>query len=182
MGQFAFRYGVPVAARRSSAASRWALRSATSTASSSRKIRLPPFIVTLGMWQIVLAANFLYSRNETIRSQDIEAQAPIAAAVRPADRGGGATLTLGVIAMVALVLALDYVLNHTAWGRHVYAIGDDPDAAELAGVQVKRTLISVYVARGADLRAGRLGADRPHRLGRPRPRGSSRTSRASPRW
>ena len=29
------------------------------------------------MWQIVLATNFLYSRNETIRSQDIEAQAPL---------------------------------------------------------------------------------------------------------
>jgi fructose transport system permease protein len=41
------------------------------------KVKLPPFIVTLGMWQIVLAANFLYSRNETIRSQDIEADAPL---------------------------------------------------------------------------------------------------------
>jgi fructose transport system permease protein len=38
---------------------------------------LPPFIVTLGMWQIVLAANFLYSANETIRSQDIAAEAPV---------------------------------------------------------------------------------------------------------
>ena len=38
-------------------------------------LRLPPFIVTLGMWQIVLAANFLYSANETIRSQDIAEQA-----------------------------------------------------------------------------------------------------------
>jgi fructose transport system permease protein len=40
-------------------------------------MKLPPFIVTLGMWQIVLAANFLYSANETIRSQDIEAEAPL---------------------------------------------------------------------------------------------------------
>ena len=41
------------------------------------RVKLPPFIVTLGMWQIVLATNFLYSANETIRSQDIEAQAPL---------------------------------------------------------------------------------------------------------
>ena len=40
-------------------------------------MKLPPFIVTLGTWQIVLAANFLYSANETIRSQDIEAEAPL---------------------------------------------------------------------------------------------------------
>ena len=56
--------------------------------------------------------------------------------------------TYGVIAMVLIVLILHYALNHTAWGRHVYAVGDDPDAAELSGVQVKRTLISVYVLGG----------------------------------
>ena len=40
------------------------------------KIKLPPFIVTLGTWQILLASNFIYSANETIRSQDIAATAP----------------------------------------------------------------------------------------------------------
>jgi fructose transport system permease protein len=47
-----------------------------------------------------------------------------------------------------LVLVLAYVLKHTAWGRHVYAVGDDPEAAELSGVDVKRTLISVYALAG----------------------------------
>jgi fructose transport system permease protein len=41
------------------------------------RMKLPPFIVTLGTWQIILASNFIYSANETIRSQDIEAQAPL---------------------------------------------------------------------------------------------------------
>ena len=41
-----------------------------------------------------------------------------------------------------------YILRHTAWGRHVYAVGDDPDAAELAGVQTKRVLIQVYALAG----------------------------------
>ena len=112
------------------------------------RVKLPPFIVTLGMWQIVLAANFLYSANETIRSQDIEAQAPILQLFGTSFRVGGAVFTLGAITMVVLVLVLNYVLNHTAWGRHVYAVGDDPDAAELTGVQVHRTLISVYVLAG----------------------------------
>jgi fructose transport system permease protein len=110
--------------------------------------KLPPFIVTLGMWQIVLAANFLYSRNETIRAQDIEANAPLLHFFGNQVRIGGAVFTFGVIVMVLLVLILHYVLTHTAWGRHVYAIGDDPDAAELAGVQVQKTLISVYVISG----------------------------------
>ena len=41
-----------------------------------------------------------------------------------------------------------YVLNHTAWGRHVYAVGDDPEAAKLSGVSIKRVLIAVYVLAG----------------------------------
>lgn len=111
-------------------------------------IRLPPFIVTLGMWQIVLASNFLYSRNETIRAQDIEVNAPILQFFGESIRFGGAVLTYGVIAMILLTIALTYVLNNTAWGRHVYAVGDDADAAQLAGVRVRRTLISVYVLSG----------------------------------
>jgi len=111
-------------------------------------MKLPPFIVTLGMWQIVLATNFLYSANETIRAQDIETSAPILQFFGENLRIGGAVFTYGVIAMVLLVALLWYVLNHTAWGRHVYAVGDDPDAAELAGVNVKRMLISVYTLSG----------------------------------
>ncbi len=53
-----------------------------------------------------------------------------------------------VFLMVALVALLAYVLRHTAWGRHVYAVGDDPEAAELAGVRTKRVLIQVYVLAG----------------------------------
>ncbi|MBB95126.1 MAG: ABC transporter permease [Rhodobacteraceae bacterium] len=112
------------------------------------KVKLPPFIVTLGMWQIVLAANYLYSANETIRSQDIEEQAPFLQFLGTTFDIGGARLTLGVVAMVVLVAALAYALRATAWGRHVYAVGDDPEAAELAGVSVHRTLMSVYMLVG----------------------------------
>ena len=56
--------------------------------------------------------------------------------------------TVGVVFMVLLVVLLAYILKHTAWGRHVYAVGDDPDAAELSGVNVKGTLISVYMISG----------------------------------
>lgn len=112
------------------------------------KVKLPPFIVTLGTWQIILASNFLYSANETIRSQDIEANAPLLQFFRNTVRIGGAVFTYGVFAMVILVALLWYVLNHTAFGRHIYAIGDDPDAAELSGVRVDRMLIAVYALSG----------------------------------
>jgi fructose transport system permease protein len=112
------------------------------------RIKLPPFIVTLGTWQAVLATNFLFSRNETIRSQDLESEAPLLQLFGLPLEAAGAALTLGTVAMVAVVLALHYVLEHTAWGRHVLAVGDDPAAAELAGVNVEGTLLSVYVLAG----------------------------------
>ena len=147
MGQFTFRYGLPpsiaipcglLAGTLLGAISGWLVA----------RVKLPPFIVTLGMWQIVLAANYIYSANETIRSQDIEADAPLLHFFGIKFKFAGATITLGVIFMILLVCVLAYVLKHTAWGRHVYAVGDDPEAAELAGVDVKKTLISVYAVVG----------------------------------
>lgn len=147
MGQFTFRYGLPV-----ELAVICGLLFGTALGYANgwlvAVMKLPPFIVTLGMWQIVLAANFLYSANETIRSQEIAEQAPLLQLMGAKFNVGGAVFTIGVIVMLALVLILAYVLRHTAWGRHVYAVGDDPEAAELSGVNVKGTLISVYALAG----------------------------------
>ncbi|GLS40229.1 ABC transporter permease [Mesorhizobium tianshanense] len=111
-------------------------------------MKLPPFIVTLGTWNIVMATNFIYSANETIRDADVDVQAPLLHLFGLNFKVGTAVLTLGVIAMVVLVLILWYVLNHTAWGRHVYAVGDDPEAAKLSGIQTRKVLISVYTLAG----------------------------------
>lgn len=166
MGQFTFRYGLPPSLAILCGFAVGAFCGWINGALVAY-MKLPPFIVTLGMWQIVLASNFLYSANETIRSQDIEAQAPILQFFGSNFRMGNAVFTYGVVAMVLLVAVLWYVLNHTAWGRHVYAIGDDPDAAELSGVRVNKMLISVYVlsglicALGGWLLIGRIGSVSP---------------------
>ncbi len=147
MGQLSFRYGVPPAI-----AVGLGLMLGTAIGAISgwlvSRVKLPPFIVTLGMWQIVLATNYLFSRNETIRSQDIAAEAPFFQILGTKLQYAGATFTLGVILMVLLVFLLAYALKNTSWGRHVYAVGDDPEAAELAGVNVHWTLMSGYMLAG----------------------------------
>jgi len=163
MGQFTFRYGLPAPV---SILCGFAVGGFIGYLNGFlvAKVKLPPFIVTLGMWQIVLATNFLYSRNETIRSQDIDAQAPLLKLFGWTVVG---SLTLGIVIMVVLVLVLNYILAQTAWGRHVYAIGDDPDAADLSGVQVQKMLISVYTISGLIcalagwVLIGRIGAVAP---------------------
>ena len=147
MGQFTFRYGLPPSVAIVCGLIVGTLIGAVNGWLVSR-VKLPPFIVTLGMWQIVLATNFLYSANETIRSQEIEANAPLLQLFGSKFSIGGAVFTVGVVFMLGLIFVLAYALRHTAWGRHVYAVGDDPEAAELSGVNVHRTLMSVYMLSG----------------------------------
>ncbi|EYD71359.1 ABC transporter permease [Limimaricola hongkongensis] len=147
MGQFTFRYGIPAPI-----AVLCGLTVGTACGFVNgwlvSVMRLPPFIVTLGSWQIFLATNYLYSANETIRAQEIEANAPILQLFGAKFEIGGAVFTVGVVFMIALIVVLGWVLRQTAWGRHVYAVGDDAEAAQLSGVNVKRTLISVYMLSG----------------------------------
>ncbi|MCZ4090458.1 MULTISPECIES: ABC transporter permease [Sinorhizobium] len=147
MGQFTFRYGLPPTLSVLCGLGIGALCGFINGTLVAR-MKLPPFIVTLGMWQIVLASNFLYSANETIRAQDISNNAPILQFFGQNFRIGNAVFTYGVVAMVLLVALLWYVLNRTAWGRYVYAVGDDPEAAKLAGVNVKGMLVTIYTLSG----------------------------------
>jgi fructose transport system permease protein len=50
--------------------------------------------------------------------------------------------------MLAMFLGLWYALSRTAWGKHVYAVGNDPEAARLSGIHVRRTIVSVYLVAG----------------------------------
>lgn len=131
------------------------------------RIKLPPFIVTLGTWNIFFALNLWYSKSQTIRSQDIEAAAPLLQWLGTAFEFLGARLTYGSLLMLGLFVLLWYALNWTAWGRHVYATGDDKDAAELAGIRTQRVLMSIYVVAGlicaiaAWLTIGRIGSVSP---------------------
>jgi fructose transport system permease protein len=129
--------------------------------------RLPPFIVTLGTWSIFFALNLWYSASETIRSQDVAKAAPLLQWLgRPVDVLG-ARFTYGSFFLLGLVALIWYVLNRTAYGRHLYAVGDDPDAARLSGIRTGRILFSVYVlagiisALGAWGLIGRIGSVSP---------------------
>ena len=113
MGQMSFRYGIPAPAA-------IAIGLALGTAMGAlngfliARLRLPPFIVTLGTWQILLASNFIYSANETIRSSDIQEQAPALQLWGASIEPGGVKILYAVFLMIALVSVMAYVLRHTA--------------------------------------------------------------------
>ena len=107
------------------------------------RIKLPPFIVTLGTLSIYFSLNSVVSRSETIRGVG---HAPIMTATgNNAFRIGGFSLTWGTIIMLLLFAIFFYSLGSTSWGKHVYATGDDVEAARLAGIRTDRVLLSVYL-------------------------------------
>ena len=61
---------------------------------------------------------------------------------------GDTRITYGSILMLVLFGVFAWVLKNTAWGKHVYAVGDDAEAARLAGVRKDRVLLSVYIVAG----------------------------------
>jgi fructose transport system permease protein len=130
-------------------------------------MRLPPFIVTLGTLSIFESLKLWYSKSESVRNVDIEANAPGLLFFGQGFNISGASVSYGGITLILLAALLWYVLNHTAWGRHVHAIGDDPDAALLSGINVNRTLVSVYTVAGlicgfaAWIAIGRVGSVSP---------------------
>lgn len=129
------------------------------------RMKLPPFIATLGTLSVFTALALLYSGGTTIRGK---AMSPLLTWTGEPIKIGGFVFTWGVLIMIALYLFFGFLLARTAWGRHVYAVGDDAEAARLAGISVNRVLLSVYVAAGlvfaitAWILIGRIDAASPN--------------------
>jgi fructose transport system permease protein len=106
-------------------------------------VRLPAFIVTLGTLNIAYALTHVYSNDETyfpLPSEHLYFGRTFTLA--------GAAVTYGVVLMLVLYAVAWFALTQTAWGRHVYAVGDDPEAARLTGIKTGRVLLSVYTVAG----------------------------------
>lgn len=109
------------------------------------KVNLPPFIVTLGTFNVFSALTLFYATGRTIMDKELE---PFFLYLGNPIPLGEFKITYGVLLVIVMYLILAFSLRYTGWGRHVYAVGDDIEAARLAGIQVKRVLMSVYVTAG----------------------------------
>ncbi len=131
------------------------------------RIGLPPFIVTLGTLSIVTAAVLIYTGGRSVPGARLP---DLLTWTGEVINIGGFRITTGVLMVAAMYLVVGFALGQTAWGRHVYAVGDDPDAARLAGIRVNRVLFSVYAVAGllyglaAWVLIGRAGAASPNAI------------------
>jgi ribose transport system permease protein len=102
---------------------------------------LEPFIVTLGMLALARGLVYAYSEGIPITPEASETFAQI-----------GQTTVLGIpvltLLWIAMVLIVAFLLRRTVWGRRVYAIGSNKEAARSSGIPVRATLWSVYILGG----------------------------------
>ena len=127
------------------------------------KVKLPPFIVTLGMLNIVFAITQLYSKSQTVT--DIPDGMLL---LGDTFKIGNSSIVYGAVLMVALYLITWIALRETAPGRHIYAVGNNPEATRLTGISTDRILLGVYLMAGvfygiaSMLSVARIGAGDPN--------------------
>ncbi|MCA2226477.1 ABC transporter permease [Nonomuraea aurantiaca] len=107
------------------------------------RISLPPFIVTLGMLNVVFALTHIYSEDQTVT--DLPSALTF---LGQTFRVGGTNVTYGSLLTILLFLLFAYLLGYTAWGRHVYALGNSQEVARLTGIRTQRLTVGVYTVAG----------------------------------
>lgn len=104
-------------------------------------LMLPPFIVTLGA--LTYLRGVAYSLTDA-KPVPIDGKSPLDFI----GNGSVAGIPSTVIIMIITYAVFWFILERTRFGRHVYAVGGNPEAARLGGVKVKRVLLRVYVISG----------------------------------
>ena len=103
-------------------------------------LQVHPFIITLGTMWMLRGIAFVASRAESILVP------PALTHVAKASLGLGATLSpVPLLAMLAVTLAGAVYLARTVMGRHIFAVGGNPEASRFAGLPVQRIRLGVFV-------------------------------------
>ncbi len=97
------------------------------------RVKLPPFIVTLGTLSIFTALALLYTKGRSVQGADMP---DLLTWTGKSFSIGDFRFTTGVLITLGLYVVVGFALSQTAWGRHVYAVGDDTEASRLAGIRV----------------------------------------------
>jgi fructose transport system permease protein len=108
------------------------------------RIKLPPFIVTLGTMNIAFALTQIYSSSQTVTDLP-EMLTYLGDPVML----GGTAVAKGALLMLAIYALVRFVLSNTAPGRHLYAVGNNKEAARLTGISTDRVLLFVYALAGS---------------------------------
>jgi ribose transport system permease protein len=109
-------------------------------------VELSPFIVTLAMWGALRGLAKGLGDNQPVY---VDGQPALLDLMRNGDAGLSAVAAPGVFVLAGLALAFAWMLRHTRFGRHVFAIGSNEQTARLCGVRVERAKLIIYALASA---------------------------------
>lgn len=104
-------------------------------------LAMPPFIVTLGAMTYLRGAAYTSTGGLPVIASDLGYKSIGQSYIGP--------LPTPVVVMLVVYAVVWFLMERTTFGRHIYAVGGNPEAARLAGISVKKVLILVYTIAGA---------------------------------
>jgi ribose transport system permease protein len=111
-------------------------------------IRLPPFVVTLGMLSIARSLAIVLSENRVIYQLGPGGDVFKALGGGQITLFGGFALSNLFVTLLVMAVLVSLTLKWTAWGRYIFAIGGNENAARLTGIPVDRIKLQVYMFSG----------------------------------
>ncbi|WP_324650072.1 ABC transporter permease [Georgenia sp. H159] len=113
------------------------------------KLKLPSLIVTLGTLTLFRGGLLAFVGTERVRVLPAQmSEFSQSQLVTVTSAGRQASLHVAVLILVVLAVALAWALRSTGWGRNLYAIGDNEEAATRLGVPASRVRFSAFVLAG----------------------------------
>jgi len=113
------------------------------------RFRLPTLIVTLGTQTIFKGILIAYIGSAYISASGLPSSVTQVSGAHLLDVSGGGYLHLLIIPVIAVALVVWAMLRWTVFGRSIYAIGGDTEAARRVGIRVVRTQVWLYMIVGA---------------------------------
>ena len=101
---------------------------------------IPPFIVTLAMMQIARGAAYVYTNGQPIRITE--------SSFIGIGTGYLGPIPLPIVYTVLIFIVVSILLNKTRFGRYVYALGGNKDAAVFSGIKINKITVAVYAMIG----------------------------------
>jgi simple sugar transport system permease protein len=117
------------------------------------RLKIPDLLATLATMFVIMGLKLVFVDGQSVStgmrlSGGGDAPGRFTAGFLAIDRGAIGPVPYPVIIMLGLAVATWFFLTRTRWGRIMYAIGANPDATRLAGVDVDRYRVAAYVASG----------------------------------
>jgi ribose transport system permease protein len=112
------------------------------------KLRVPPFIATLGMMMLLKGVSLIITSTRPIYFSDVDGFEQIALGSLIGDLIPSLPIPNGVLIMFLVAVVCAVVLNKTALGRYTFALGSNEEAVRLSGVNVDRWKVIIYTFAG----------------------------------